>query len=58
MTERERRRRHEARVEGSLQYIASLLEDVAGVDDREQCPTCGKWFKQVSSHRPHCDGPE
>lgn len=37
-----------------LEAIADALD--ADVADKEQCDECGEWFRQVSSHAPHCDG--
>jgi len=52
----------QARAEGQRQRVITLLEAIgdtldADVDDKEQCPSCGRYFKQVHSHAPHCDGP-
>lgn len=57
MTERERRLRARARADGQRRRIIALLEAIADIDTKEQCPECGEYFTQVSSHRPHCDGP-
>lgn len=37
-----------------LEAIAAELG--ADVDQLEQCRQCGEWYKQLSSHTPHCDG--
>lgn len=57
MTREERQRRRQARAEGQRTRIIRLLEALAGEDEQEQCPTCGQWFRKLSSHAPHCDGP-
>jgi len=57
MTGRQRRR-HRARAEGQRRRIIRLLEELAGVDEKEQCRSCGEWFKSVDKHAPHCDAPE
>lgn len=53
----------EARAEGQRRRIVQLLEAMvaaAGGDvaDVEQCATCGGYYKSVSSHKQHCDGPQ
>jgi hypothetical protein len=58
MTERDRRRRRQARAEGQRLRIIRLLEELGDIDAKEQCDKCGDWFDSVSSHKPHCDGPE
>jgi len=58
MTERQRRLRAQARAEGQRVRIIRLLEALADVEQKEQCEQCGRWFASVSSHKPHCDGPE
>jgi len=57
MTERERRRRREARAEGQRLRIIRLLETLADVDAKAQCEQCGEWFDSLGAHTPHCDGP-
>lgn len=47
-----------ARAEGQRRRIIHLLEQLADADAKEQCERCGEWFAQVSSHDPHCDGPD
>jgi len=51
-------RHREARAEGQRRRIIALLEELADAEPQEQCSLCGRYFKQLSSHRPHCDGPE
>lgn len=48
---------------GLLRRQVELLEKIADeagadVESLEQCRKCGGWFKSVSSHIHHCDGPE
>ena len=50
-----RRRRARRRAEGQRLRIIDLLEEIADVDEQKQCPGCGEFFKQLSSHTPHCD---
>jgi len=52
------RRRRAVRAEGQRLRIIQLLEELGDIEPKDQCPTCGEWFDQVSSHKPHCDGPE
>jgi len=47
-----------ARAEGQRLRIIRLLEELGDIEPKEQCEKCGRWFDQVSSHEPHCDGPE
>jgi hypothetical protein len=47
-----------ARAEGQRLRIIRLLEALGDMDSKEQCRKCGGWFDQVSSHEPHCDGPD
>lgn len=54
-------RQREAVTRGLLRRQVELLEAIAAALDAdyeqlEQCDRCGEWYKQVSSHRPHCDG--
>ena len=58
MSERQRRLRANARAEGQRRRIIRLLEQLGDIEPKEQCGKCGGWFEQVSSHEPHCDGPE
>ena len=58
MSERQRRLRANARAEGQRRRIIRLLEQLGDIEPKEQCPACGEWFAQVSSHKPHCDGPD
>ena len=46
-----------ARAEGQRLRIIRLLEQLADVDEKDQCQSCGDWFSNVGSHRQHCDGP-
>lgn len=55
-------RRRAAIQEGLLRRQIDLLEKIAesagaDVDDLEQCLQCGRWFRSVASHEPHCEGP-
>lgn len=52
------RRLRAIRAEGQRLRIIRLLEELGDIDAKEQCETCGDWFDSVSSHKPHCDGPE
>lgn len=45
-----------ARAEGQRLRIIRLLEELAGVDGKDQCQQCGEWFDRLSAHK--CDGPE
>jgi len=47
-----------ARAEGQRLRIIHLLEELAGVDEQEQCRRCGEFFENLGSHEPHCSGPE
>jgi len=58
MSEHQRRRRREARAEGQRLRIIRLLEQAVDAEPKQQCPKCGDWFDSVSSHKPHCDGPD
>jgi hypothetical protein len=58
MIGRPERRRARARAEGQRLRIIRLLEELGDIEPKEQCEKCGRWFDQVSSHKPHCDGPE
>lgn len=51
------RRLRAIRAERQRLRIIALLETIADVDHKEQCQKCGRYFKQLSSHTPHCDGP-
>ena len=50
-------RAERARAEGQRLRIIRLLEQLADVDEKDQCQSCGDWFSNVGSHRQHCDGP-
>jgi len=52
------RRLREARAERQRLRIIRLLEAAADVDHKDQCESCGEFFASVSSHKPHCDGPD
>jgi hypothetical protein len=52
-----------ARAEGQRRRTIELLEQLAiaagaDVDEKEQCLTCGDYFKNVAAHERHCKGPE
>ncbi len=48
-------RAERARAEGQRLRIIRLLEELADVDEKEQCQGCGEWFARLSAHK--CDGP-
>lgn len=55
-------RQREAIDEGLRRRQVQLLEAIAEAVDadvatKEQCQQCGHWFKGLSQHQPHCDGP-
>jgi hypothetical protein len=52
------RRLRAVRAERQRSRMIRLLEELADVDHREQCPDCGEFFDGLAQHRPHCDGPE
>lgn len=52
------RRLRAIRAERQRLRIIRLLEAAVDADHKEQCKSCGEWFDSVSSHKPHCDGPE
>lgn len=38
------------------ELLEKLVESADGeVKDMSQCEGCGRYFKSVSSHRPHCE---
>jgi len=38
------------------ELLEKLVESADGeVQDMSQCEGCGRYFKSVSSHRPHCE---
>lgn len=44
--------------EREIELLEAVADAVgADVDSRDQCEKCGQWYKQLSSHRPHCEGP-
>jgi len=45
-----------ARAEGQRLRIIRLLEQLTDADEKDQCPSCGNWYKRLSAHS--CDGPE
>jgi len=52
------RRLRAIREERQRLRIIALLEQAVDADAKDQCPDCGRFYKSVSSHRPHCDGPD
>jgi len=52
------RRLRAVRAERQRLRIIRLLEQAVDADEKEQCPDCGRFYKSVSSHSAHCDGPE
>jgi len=52
------RRLRELRAERQRLRIIALLEQAVDADATDQCPDCGRFFKGLDQHRPHCDGPE
>lgn len=47
-----------ARAEGQRKRIIALLEELTDAEHKEQCQYCGEYFEKVSSHTPHCSGPD
>lgn len=47
-----------ARAEGQRRRIIELLEQIADVEPKDQCPKCGGWYENLGAHEYHCEGPE
>lgn len=46
-----------ARAEGQRKRIIELLEELADVDPKVQCPRCGDYYDNLGAHKRHCSGP-
>lgn len=56
-------RQRDALRDGHIRRQTELLEAIAealdaDVSAKDQCGDCGDWFKNVGSHKQHCDGPD
>jgi hypothetical protein len=52
------RRLRAVRAERQRSRMIRLLEELADVEHKDQCPDCGEFFEGLAQHRPHCDGPD